>query len=185
MWATPRGIRSLEKAEATLYNMGVLLLQEQIEDSFEDPSLRYSTRVPIFDKMRPEEQYVCLAFASRGLLSDSKATGQDWHFASVYAVYQILKENLQVEMQMEQQTDIRDQIALAYLQTTKSLGEYDSVINVNHDSLSDWLSRIEVLSDIVVDPCYLTFDKSVKMRATTKAFGNAQIFFEELKRRVL
>lgn len=155
MWHTPQGVRVLRGPEAHLFKTGVLLLQEQIEDSLDSAEydLNIPTGVSTFDMLEPEEKYIAIAAVARGLLS-SKAQAETtvpWHQAAIYAIYRTLKTNVQVEIGMERQTDIRQQIKNAYLQASDAVGEYDTVIDLEHDHCTEWHARIDLLTTLVVN----------------------------------
>jgi hypothetical protein len=155
MWHTPQGVRVLRGPEARLFLAGVLLLQDQVEDSLDsaDQELNIPTGSPTFDAMEPEAKIIALAVVTKGLL-DAKTQAvnlEQWHQSAVLAVYMTVKTNVQVEIGMERSTEIRQQIRDAYLQSADKMGEYDTLIDLEHDTCTEWHTRIDSLTARVVD----------------------------------
>jgi hypothetical protein len=184
MWQTPQGVRVLRGAEARLFRTGVLLLHEQIADFLDnaDPELNIPTGIPIFDSLEPEGKTIALAEIAKGLLrtkSPAEAI-KPWHNAAVLAVYRTIKTNVQVEMGMERHTEIRKQIANAYLQTAEIVGEYDTVINLEQDTCADWHLRVDTLTTQVANIDLA--EHAGGPNINNKAFVKAERFLQGLRR---
>lgn len=177
MWQTPKGIRVLRGDEACLFQTGVLLLHDQIEDFGTN-----LTGIPNYDQLSPEEKCIALATVAKGLLLDTQAV-KWWHdernyMPTIAAVYEALKTNVHVEISLEGQVDIRQKIKAAYLQVSADFGEYDTVINLEQDNYSEWHARIDVLAaEVVVVPEYSLESPDIDLNN----LESAELYLQELR----
>ena len=185
MWQTPQGIRVLHGPEALLFQTGVLLVYDQIEDVFDIAELDISTGIPIYDALEPKAKCIALASIAKGLLTTYNQYVipiTDWHQATILAVFQTLKTKIQVEIGLENHFDIRQQIKNVYLQDTESFGEYDTVIDIEYDSYNEWEIRLNAIASKIVDSEISTKISTNGPLISDKSLIAAQKYLQGLRR---
>jgi hypothetical protein len=86
---------------------------------------------------------------------------------------------VQLEIDWERQTEIRQLIKDAYLQVSDNFGEYDTIINFEQDSCSEWHTRIDRLQNQIVDK--EAFGSDIELITTPKAVSSAKKYLERIK----